>query len=133
MPRPCPCGNKLTYETCCGPCHSGATPPETPVQLMRSRYSAYAEGRIDYLIATSAGPAAEGLDPAHLRDYCQGLRAVRLDIIETTGGGPADSEGEVEFKAHLRKSGRNFTLHERSRFERADDWSWRYVDGLLLG
>ena len=60
---PCPCGSGDTLDHCCGPLHRGERKAATAEALMRSRYSAYALGKLDYLIAThpmpSEAPAAE--------------------------------------------------------------------------
>ena len=48
----CPCGSGDLYAACCGPLHDGVRQAETPEQLMRSRYSAYAKGRGDYVFRT---------------------------------------------------------------------------------
>ena len=52
---PCPCGGGL-YGRCCGPLHRGEQRALTAEQLMRSRYSAFARGEVDYLIATHPEP-----------------------------------------------------------------------------
>lgn len=129
MARPCPCGRKLTYDTCCGRFHSGAIRPETALELMRSRYAAYVEGLVDYLVATTGGVAAAGLDPAELVTFCTGLRAAGLDILKTEAGAAADTTGVVAFRAKLRKHGQNIVIEERSRFERGPEGQWLYVDG----
>ena len=56
-PRLCPCQSGLRYKRCCRPLHQGAPAP-SPEALMRSRYSAYALGLVDYIIDTTlpAGP-----------------------------------------------------------------------------
>ena len=47
----CPCGSQDSYKNCCKPLHRGE-PAKSAVQLMRSRYSAYALSLPDYIIAT---------------------------------------------------------------------------------
>jgi SEC-C motif domain protein len=61
-----------------------------------------------------------------------------LEILETVAGREGDEKGEVEFRAHYRRSGaasgqeRKGILHERSHFAvRARRWF--YVDGELFG
>ena len=49
--KPCPCGGE-DLETCCGRFIHGAEQPQTPEQLMRSRYTAYALAEETYLRAT---------------------------------------------------------------------------------
>jgi SEC-C motif-containing protein len=130
MPRRCPCGQKLDYAACCGPFLAGERLPPTALLLMRSRYTAYVEGAVDYLIATTAPETRAGLDRAALADYCRTLRGVSLKILETTGGGPRDDAGFVTFEATLKASGRAFVQRERSRFRR-DGGAWVYVDGVV--
>jgi SEC-C motif-containing protein len=96
---------------------------ETAEALMRSRYAAFALDLSDYLMATwhpRTRPATIELDTA--------LEWVRLEVLDTTGGGRGDSEGEVEFTAHHREDGSSGLLHERSRFVRRGG-RWFYLDG----
>jgi SEC-C motif-containing protein len=119
----CPCLSGLTYTECCGPFHAGTIAP-TAERLMRSRYSAYALGMPDYLVATwhrSTRPAELELD--------DGVRWWRLDILSRTRGGMLDSEGTVEFEAHYRASSGAGSQHEVSRFVR-EDGRWFYVDAV---
>ena len=111
------------YAQCCGRFHSGAVEAATAEQLMRSRYSAFVRLDADYLLRTwhpDTAPATLELD--------RGMGWRRLDILSTGGGGPFDSAGTVEFKAHYRYDGARGVLHEVSRFVR-EDGRWYYVDG----
>lgn len=115
------------YGQCCGRFHSGSAEAATAEQLMRSRYSAFALMDADYLRRTwhpETEPASLGLDPA--------MEWRRLDIISTSRGGPLDTEGTVEFKAHFRHGGERGVLHESSRFVR-EHRRWLYLDGQILG
>ena len=61
----CSCGSGRAYAECCGRYLDGGEPPATAEQLMRSRYTAYALAREDYLLATwhaSTRPSALALD-----------------------------------------------------------------------
>ncbi|OLT07186.1 zinc-binding protein [Kocuria sp. CNJ-770] len=119
----CPCGTGENYGACCGRFHRGRSAP-TAELLMRSRYSAFAAGDEEYLLATwhpGTRPASVALDPQ--------LRWYRLDVHAADGGGPFESEGRVEFSAHWRDgSGARGRQRERSRFVR-EDGRWFYVDG----
>lgn len=90
---------------------------------MRSRYSAFALGDADYLLRTwHPSTRPRGLDlPA-------GRRWTRLRVLASERGGPDDTEGVVEFRAHFRDRGEPGTLTERSRFVKVDG-AWTYVDG----
>jgi SEC-C motif-containing protein len=119
----CVCLSGEPYAQCCGRFHSGAAEAATAEQLMRSRYSAFVRLDADYLLRTWHPDTA----PAHL-ELDRGMGWRRLDILSTSGGGPFDSAGTVEFKAHYRYDGARRVLHEVSRFVR-EDGRWYYVDG----
>ncbi|WP_410209891.1 YchJ family protein [Aquirhabdus sp.] len=55
----CPCNPNHLLSHCCGVYHAGTPAPDAE-RLMRSRYSAYALGLIDYLVATTL-PAQQSL------------------------------------------------------------------------
>ena len=141
---PCPCGLPARYRGCCGRWHAGPLHLQAPSAeaLMRSRYSAYALGLDDYLLATwhpRTRPAQLQPQPAGLRWLGLQVRRVRTgtgavtgaDAAEagTHGGGSAPVErAEVEFVARSKLGGRAHRLHETSRFERVDG-RWLYLDG----
>jgi SEC-C motif-containing protein len=90
---------------------------------MRSRFSAFAIGDGDYLLATwhpDTSPKRLNLDPA--------ITWRRLEIVDVAAGAEQDTEGVVEFRAHYQRDGRRQILHERSRFVRING-RWMYVDG----
>jgi SEC-C motif domain protein len=91
---------------------------------MRSRYSAFALGLGDYLLATwhpSTRPGGLEPDPP-------GLKWLGLEVRQHT---PQDANhATVEFVARSKLGGRAQRLHERSRFVR-EAGQWFYVDGEL--
>jgi SEC-C motif domain protein len=100
--------------------------PETAEQLMRSRYSAYVLGLMDYVHQTwHAGtrPAREELasDPA--------TKWLGLDVKKHVSDG---NNATVEFVARYKLGGRAHRLHEISNFVR-EDGKWFYVDGKIFG
>lgn len=119
----CPCTSPDTYESCCGPILTGTAGAPTAQRLMRSRFTAFATGDADHLLRSwhpSTRPDDLELDPA--------IRWTRLDIIESSAGGPFDTEGVVAFEAFFRADGAAQSLRERSRFVR-EDRVWTYLDG----
>ena len=123
MTATCPCGLGRPYAACCGPLHAGAT-AETAEALMRSRYSAYVLGDIDYLLASwHADTRPDRLD---LGDVAA-TRWLGLEVRRHAMTG-ADS-AIVEFVARYKSGGAPAVrLHELSRFVRADG-RWFSVDG----
>lgn len=119
MSKPCPCGMG-DYADCCGRIHAGTARATTAEQLMRSRYSAFALGDAEYLLASwhpSTRPPSLELDADR--------RWTGLEILDRRAGGPFDARGEVEFRAHHRDG----VQAERSRFQR-EAGTWFYVDGV---
>lgn len=118
----CPCLSGDSYEDCCAPFHRGDSWPATAERLMRSRYSAFALGHRDYLLASwhpDSRPASLELDPE--------LRWYRLDIVGRTAGGLLDTTGTVDFRAYWRAAdGTAGVQSENSRFARADG-RWAYL------
>ena len=94
---------------------------------MRSRYTAYVVGAIDYIEATQAGIAARRFDRATSAKWSAECEWHRLDVIRTSRGRAGDDRGRVEFAAYYRASdGRAMTLREQSEFRRIGG-RWKYV------
>jgi SEC-C motif-containing protein len=121
----CPCG-RGAYAACCGPLHAGSPAPDAEA-LMRSRYSAYAMGLADYLLAAWHPDTR----PAELAfDEQPPVRWLGLDVKRHE---PAGDRAVVEFVARFRQGGgRAGRLHETSRFVR-EAGIWYYVDGEIRG
>lgn len=94
---------------------------------MRSRYSAYALGLGEYLVATCARPPREG-EAAELGAWGRSVGWAGLSIVDREQGGVADTAGRVRFIARFVEGGALVALEEDSRFERVDG-RWRYVEG----
>jgi len=92
---------------------------------MRSRYSAYAVGDLDYVWRTwHPRTRPKAVTPSV--EVWTGL-----EIVDVVAGLAGDEEGVVEFRAHYEDDRRTGVLHERSQFAvRARRWF--YVDGELL-
>ena len=121
---PCPCDSGQAYVDCCGAWHLGLLQglhAPTPEALMRSRYSAYVLGLIDYLLATwhpATAPGELELPP---------LKWLGLEVLLAQSTAQA---GVVEFVARCRENGRAQRMHETSRFVR-EQGRWYYVDGII--
>lgn len=130
MSAACPCGTGLELDACCGPILDGVPAP-TALALMRSRYTAYVRGAVDYLVETHDAPTRAGLDRAAIAAWSRETEWLGLEILDTVRGGEADDEGIVEFVARGRTRGAPFAQRERSRFRRAGG-RWYYVDGTVV-
>jgi SEC-C motif-containing protein len=120
----CPCGAGKAFDACCGRFLSGAQFAPTAEELMRSRYSAFALGQVQYLLDSwhpRTRPRSLDLDD---RDVW-----TRLEVLSTTGGGLLDQSGTVEFIAHFRMQKQAGEVHGNSTFERFHG-KWYYVAEL---
>ena len=59
---PCPCGSGPSFGECCARIITGETPAPTAEALMRSRYSAYVVGEIDWIDASHDPAGADDVD-----------------------------------------------------------------------
>jgi SEC-C motif-containing protein len=103
--------------------HDNRVQAGTAEQLMRSRYSAYAMGRLDHVFRTwHPRTRPDEIEPA------PGLTWVGLTIGRTEAGQAGDDEGVVEFEADYQTAAGPGVLRERSRFRRRAG-RWVYLDG----
>lgn len=124
----CPCGSGKPFSFCCEPAIAGRKPAATAEALMRSRYTAFALGAVDYLINTTAARKRHPQDAELLAEQTQITTWTGLEILATVDGSPSDQTGIVEFKASFDSPEGSGILHERSRFER-EQGQWVYTDG----
>jgi SEC-C motif-containing protein len=95
---------------------------------MRSRYTAYVRGAIDYVVATHAAATRAQVDVAAATAWSRDTTWQGLEIVATERGGATDETGIVEFIARGTTKGTPFAQHERSRFAKTLG-RWYYVDG----
>ncbi len=127
----CPCQSGKEYAACCGPVISGDRAASTAEILMRSRYSAFAKNETAYLEQSLHPDQRADYDPAATRHWAGHSEWVKLEILDTGGGGEEDEEGTVEFIATYRQKGNTLTHHEVGRFSRLNG-AWYYTDGEII-
>jgi SEC-C motif-containing protein len=130
----CPCGSGRAYADCCEPYISGKAKPLTAEALMRSRYSAYVEHEIDYIINTCVHRGKDDIDYKSTRDWSEQSTWLGLKIISVEKGGPTDTEGTVEFEASYEQHGLKDTHHEKAKFKKDAEANggWLYDEGHVL-
>ena len=118
----CPCGTNVPYGDCCGRFVDDGVIPETAEQLMRSRYTAYVRRAASYLLETWHASSR----PSHL-ELDEPVKWLGLRVVDTRGGGPQDTRGQVAFVARYRAGGTPARrLEETSRFVR-ESGRWYYL------
>ena len=126
----CPCGSGVFYGECCEPFLLEADCPSSPEQLMRSRYTAFYKGSIDYLIATQCPSRRRDDDRATLAQTLRTTKWHSLRVLRTEQR--TLDKGIVEFAAFYQdESDVVSQLHERSAFLRKDG-RWYYLQGEML-
>lgn len=118
----CPCCSGKSYDACCYSLHNDGI-AENPEQLMRSRYTAFAMGNSEYLLATSSAALITTLTKEDLDQTCQAFRFVSLKVVTA-------QEDKVEFIANLLHGDELHPLHETSTFIQEGD-KWKYDTGVL--
>jgi SEC-C motif-containing protein len=98
---------------------------------MRSRYSAFAKGEIDYLKQSLHPDHRADFDPVAVKDWANNSEWLGLRIINTHGGSEHDQEGTVEFIALFSTEGVTYQHHELGEFERLNG-IWYYTDGKVI-
>jgi len=127
----CPCHSGATYRECCKRYHDGVL-PETALQLMRSRFSAYAMKLPEYIIDTTHPE-----NPAYRNDRAKWKKEIEsfsestvfegLEILDFV---PGEIKAIVTFTAVLHQEDRDATFTEKSFFEKVDG-RWLYHTGVM--
>lgn len=125
---PCPCHSGKKYKQCCHPYHKGIL-PSTAEKLMRSRYSAFALGLAEYIMATTHPNNSDYTKDKEnwkksILNFSQTTRFLGLKIGEFSDG---KVEAFVTFEAILDGG----SLCEKSRFLNVEG-KWLYIDGEFL-
>ena len=121
----CYCGSQKSYAECCEPFISGEEVPETPEQLMRSRYSAFCVKNTDYLKATT-DPQLD-IDWTANEDWANKATFTGLEVLKSS---QEKNKGLVEFKAHFKVKDESHTHHEVAHFRRHQG-QWFFREGRI--
>ncbi len=94
----CPCGSGNAFNQCCGHYHAG-TPAPSAELLMRSRYSAYVLGLVDYLQATTLPAQQTALDLEGIRRWSLDSTWLGLEVEDSLVLGGKPEHALVTFTA----------------------------------
>ncbi|MGB3790202.1 MAG: YchJ family metal-binding protein [Phormidesmis sp.] len=109
MSKPCMCGSGRPFAHCCDPYLKGIARrvdggnkfAPTAEALMRSRYTAFVIGDIDYLLATHHADYRSN-DYTSLQQTIRTIQWTNLIVLGTQKGQRKDKSGTVEFVAAYR-------------------------------
>ena len=129
----CPCGSLKKYKKCCKPFHDKITFPKTALELMKSRFSAFAVLIADYIIFTTHENNSDYISDLKswnqdIMNFSKNTRFERLEILDFIEG---EVESFVTFKATLFQDNTDISFIEKSRFLKVEG-IWKYVDGQFI-
>ena len=122
----CPCQSGKSYTDCCQPFHLHQMIPDSAEKLMRSRYTAYTQVNIPYIVETTVPAQHPLLDQQAMQLWGDETDWARLKIISHQ---PFVSKihSWVEFKAFFNIENGIDAHHERSLFVLISG-RWYFVD-----
>ncbi|MDX4063140.1 YchJ family metal-binding protein [Aliarcobacter skirrowii] len=129
----CPCGSLKKYKKCCRIFHDNIKKPSNALELMKSRFSAFAFLRSAYIIKTTHQQNCDfSLDTFSWRDdiekFSKNTSFEKLEILDFID---SEIESFVTFKATLFQNKKDISFIEKSRFLKENN-TWLYVDGEFL-
>jgi SEC-C motif-containing protein len=122
----CPCGSGNLLDACCGHYHAGHPAPCAEA-LMRSRYSAYVLGLVDYLVATTLPAQQAGLDTAAIGAWSAQSTWLGLAVESSEVFGGQPEHAFVTFTARWHDSTGEHSHRERSSFVQ-NNKHWYFID-----
>ena len=126
--KSCPCGSGLSYAGCCEPYINGKKNAPTAEALMRSRYTAYVEHAIEYIVETCSQDEKNRIDFNQTKNWSEKSKWLGLKIISVEKGGPQDTDGTVEFEATYEMENLKELHHEKANFKKVEG-RWLYTEG----
>lgn len=120
----CSCQSGQTHEQCCQPLHLGETAPNA-LALMRSRYTAYMNHNIDYIIKTTIPAQQTLLNVQDLLTWSHSVQWQGLEIIQHSM--LSKRHQMVAFKAYFLENQQVHTHHEHSLFALMNQ-RWYFID-----
>lgn len=127
----CPCNPLTEYKNCCKKAHQNINLAITAENLMRSRYSAFVLGDIDYLQKSHhSSTRPNKREKKDILQWAKSVQWIKLEVLNTYKGTSMDTIGNVEFKAFFMENGKVEIIHENSLFYK-DTECWTYVKGVL--
>ncbi|MGI6394720.1 MAG: YchJ family protein [bacterium] len=96
----CSCGSGKNFNECCEPLLKKKKKAVTAEELMRARYSAFAERNIDFIMDTVAPTVRNSMSRDEVEKWAKRNEWKKFEIIKVVKGDKGDDEGYVEFKAY---------------------------------
>ena len=128
MQNLCPCGSGQVFANCCEAIISGKKDALTAQELMRSRYTAFTQANINYLMRSHSIKTRPVKERKSIEKLAKSVAWMGLSILQAQSGEANNEIGYVEFKALYLENGKPQLIHEKSLFQR-ENGKWVYVSG----
>jgi SEC-C motif-containing protein len=144
----CICGSGKNYGACCGRFHKKDGTIPNPVEMVRSRFSAFAYKNLDYIMETTHPTHPEYVFEEQLSkkkiwlkslsEFANSFEFIDLKFQEEALEAKPDVTKDiayVNFVARVKKNLENQVIEEireRSLFKKADDGRWLYADCEII-
>lgn len=125
-PAPNPTADLAWLREKYGACFRGESYPETPEEVMGSRYAAYALGEIDWLVTTHLPDTRHEIDRNSTELWSKQSEWLGFEITKSEAEG--DELAYVEFVARYKIKGATLSHRERAEFKRVNG-KWYFADG----
>jgi SEC-C motif-containing protein len=123
----CPCGSTNDYQQCCDLLITQNELAKCPEQLMRSRYSAYANKQVEYIYNTYASESKKSQSITDISAWAEETTWNNLSILHSSTFEHVEYP-TVEFEAIYKNNNVFYKMKEKSRFT-IENNKWVYVDG----
>lgn len=128
----CPCGSLKKFKKCCKVFHNGAN-TKNALELMKSRYSAFATGDFKYIMKTTHKDNTEYTEDStswkeSILTFVKDSDFKKLEIVDFIDD---DIESYVTFKANIYNGAHDNSFCEKSKFLKVDG-IWLYVGGQFI-
>lgn len=139
----CPCGSLMEdsttrrlYQDCCRPIHQGVRPCSRPLDVLRSRYSAFSYRIIPHIIATTHETHSDYQNDdiawAKLLNREGMFDSYEFVALEHGEEHVDGDTGTIDFTVRLRaKDGQEKAVRETSTFLRNKEGVWQYASGVF--
>jgi len=128
----CPCGSLKKYKKCCRIFHYGEN-PKNALELMKSRYSAYASSLSKYIIETTHRDNPDFTSDTvtwekKIHESFDHSAFKKLEILEFIDG---EETAFVTFKANVFQGAIDVSFIEKSKFLKVNNL-WLYHSGEFI-
>jgi SEC-C motif-containing protein len=137
----CSCGSQAELQNCCLPFIEGKKKAVTAEDLLRSRYTAFTRGDVDYILQTHHSKTRSEVKREEIEEWSKSSEWLGLKIVQKEAGEAKDETGTIVFCAAYRTAdpdkkapGKLEEHWEQSLFEK-ENGEWRFLDarGVQVG